>query len=148
MHHIQFQMTDRVRGLGRNGYVIATGIAVDETKQQVFVHNLTSKGQPANGYVGLANPSHFASLLRFSPISLTGWRRDHGKPQVFHTGLCRRLTGLQVGNRVRDYDKSVVEDERDDYRDKGWKAKELQIITTGDTQAEIDAAVAKLNEDL
>lgn len=47
-----------------------------------------------------------------------------------------------------DYDLQTVEDERDDYRDRGWKAKELKIITTGDTQAAIDAAVAELNKDL
>ncbi|WP_085025256.1 hypothetical protein [Ensifer aridi] len=47
-----------------------------------------------------------------------------------------------------DYDLETVKDEYADMRDRGWKAKELKIITTGDTQAEIDAAVAKLNEGL
>jgi hypothetical protein len=47
-----------------------------------------------------------------------------------------------------DYDRRIVEGELDDYRDRGWKAKELKIIETGDTQAEIDAAVRDLNKDL
>lgn len=47
-----------------------------------------------------------------------------------------------------DYDCPTVEDERDDYLDHGWKRRELKIITTGDTQAEIEAAVAELNKDL
>lgn len=47
-----------------------------------------------------------------------------------------------------DYDIDVVNAERADYRDHGWKAKELRVITTGDTQADIEAAVAALNKDL
>lgn len=47
-----------------------------------------------------------------------------------------------------DYDGTAVDAERDDYIDRGWKRKELKIITTGDTQAEIDAAIADLNKDL
>ncbi|PDT45336.1 hypothetical protein CO661_24030 [Sinorhizobium fredii] len=47
-----------------------------------------------------------------------------------------------------DYNCTTVEDERDDFLDRGWKRRELKIITTGDTQAEIDAAVAELNKDL
>ncbi|PBB68286.1 hypothetical protein CK228_13545 [Mesorhizobium sp. WSM4312] len=45
-----------------------------------------------------------------------------------------------------DYDLDTVKAERDEYRDKGWKAKELKIITTTDQQADIDAAVFELNE--
>ncbi len=41
-----------------------------------------------------------------------------------------------------DYDKSVVQDERQDKRDHDVKAKDLHILTVdGDTQADIDAAV-------
>ena len=43
-----------------------------------------------------------------------------------------------------DYDRVTVEGKRDGYRDKGTKARDLRIITTGDAQADIDAAVAVL----
>lgn len=46
------------------------------------------------------------------------------------------------------YDKSDVTCERDDYKDRGYKAKDLKILTVdGDTQEEIDAAVAKFNQE-
>ena len=46
-----------------------------------------------------------------------------------------------------DYSKEVVEQERLDWRDgsPGYKAKDLRVIVSGDTQAEISAAIAKLN---
>src|SRR5690606_33393902 len=45
-----------------------------------------------------------------------------------------------------DYDKSVVEAERDDYHQGGgYPLRHLRIITTSDNQAAIYAAVAKLN---
>lgn len=45
-----------------------------------------------------------------------------------------------------DKDKEVVEAERDDYLDRGFKRKELKIIKTATSrQKEIDAAVAALN---
>lgn len=45
-----------------------------------------------------------------------------------------------------DYDLDTVKAERDDFRDHGWKARELRIITTRTArQSEIDAAIAKLN---
>lgn len=46
-----------------------------------------------------------------------------------------------------DYDRETVEAERDDYRhgSQGIKARDLRIVTTGPTQADIDAAIAKLN---
>ncbi|RVP18165.1 hypothetical protein [Sinorhizobium meliloti] len=47
-----------------------------------------------------------------------------------------------------DYDETTVKQEFADMRDQGWKRRELKIITTGDTQAEINAAVAELNKDL
>lgn len=56
--------------------------------------------------------------------------------------------GCRWAPEFGDYDCTTVEDERDDYLDKGWKRRELKIITTGDTQADIDAAVAALNEDI
>jgi hypothetical protein len=57
--------------------------------------------------------------------------------------------GLTLGHwtpEFGDYDEEVVEEERRYYRiDHGHKAKDLKIIRTGDTQAEIDAGIAKLN---
>jgi len=43
-----------------------------------------------------------------------------------------------------DYDRQVVEDERDDCKDSDPKAK-MKIISTGDSQAAIDAKVSELN---
>ena len=46
-----------------------------------------------------------------------------------------------------DYDKSVVQDERQDKRDHDIKAKDLHILTVdGDTQAAIDAAVNEFRQ--
>jgi len=47
-----------------------------------------------------------------------------------------------------DYDHDTVWDEYLDMRDRGWKRSELKILTTGDKQADIDAAVALLNKDI
>lgn len=44
-----------------------------------------------------------------------------------------------------DYSRSVVVEERDDYRHYSDDYSALKILKTGDTQAEVDAAVAKLN---
>jgi hypothetical protein len=47
-----------------------------------------------------------------------------------------------------DYDKSVVEAERDDYHEGGGhRLADLRIISTGDTQAAINAAIATLNQE-
>lgn len=45
-----------------------------------------------------------------------------------------------------DYDRMLVIFELEDYKDHGVKRKNLKIVTSGDTQAEIDAAVKQLNE--
>ena len=47
-----------------------------------------------------------------------------------------------------DYDYSTVMEEFAEMRDRGWKVKELKVLETGDTQAEIEAAIAKLNKDI
>jgi hypothetical protein len=48
-----------------------------------------------------------------------------------------------------DYDRQVVEDEmRDEYLDKGYRAKRLKIIATADDQASIDARVKEINAKL
>lgn len=47
-----------------------------------------------------------------------------------------------------DYDRSVVQQERDDFRwasQRPWKAKDFKIIATGGKQTEINAAVAAMN---
>lgn len=44
-----------------------------------------------------------------------------------------------------DYDRDVVADEKLDYRDHGYSARDLKIIRTGDTQADIDARIAAMN---
>lgn len=44
-----------------------------------------------------------------------------------------------------DYDRETVEAERDEYL-RDYPAKRLKIIRTGDGQADIEAAVAKLND--
>lgn len=50
---------------------------------------------------------------------------------------------LQFG----DYDRKTVQDELDDYRDKGFYKKALRIVTTNDDQASINAAIDKINAD-
>ncbi|MBD9511933.1 hypothetical protein IB265_34860 [Ensifer sp. ENS10] len=56
--------------------------------------------------------------------------------------------GCKWGIEFGDYDHDTVWDEYLEMRDRGWKRSELKIITTGETQAEIDAAVAELNKDI
>jgi hypothetical protein len=77
----------------------------------------------------------------------TAMRKRQPRPYytlVVHEGdhIADNPWGIAFG----DYDLDTVEAERDEYRDKGWKAKELKIITTTDKQADIDAAVHELNE--
>ena len=59
--------------------------------------------------------------------------------------LLTRDDGGAWGVAFGDYDRTTVDEERADYRDHDWKARDLKIITTGDRQADIVAAVAKLN---
>lgn len=64
----------------------------------------------------------------------------------YHTLLTREDDGkwhIAFG----DYDRQVVVDEKEGYRDgyPGYKAKDLKIITTGDRQADIAREVAMLN---
>jgi hypothetical protein len=70
------------------------------------------------------------------------------KPRLYHSLLSREAPGQPWCIEFGDYDKSVVKAERDDYRQRGFephKAMNLKIITTGETQAAIVAAVAELN---
>lgn len=62
--------------------------------------------------------------------------------------LCERAPDSAWAPQFGDYDKQCVEDERADmlYAGAGRiRAKDLRIVRSGDTQAEIDAAIAKLN---
>jgi len=66
------------------------------------------------------------------------------KPKPYYTLLTRHCGrwGIAFG----DYDRRVVEYEREDYAmGEGYKKKDLKIITTSATQRDIDAAVAQLN---
>lgn len=44
-----------------------------------------------------------------------------------------------------DYDRDTVVDEKLDYQDRGYSARDLKIIRTGDTQADVDARIAAMN---
>ena len=59
--------------------------------------------------------------------------------------LLTREDGTAWAIAFGDYSRATVKEERVDHRDHDWKARDLKIITTGDTQAEIDAAVAEIN---
>jgi hypothetical protein len=44
-----------------------------------------------------------------------------------------------------DYDRQVVEDEKQDFQESYGAACKMKIISTGDSQPDIDAKVAELN---
>lgn len=64
--------------------------------------------------------------------------------RTYHWLLSRDFDGdwtIEFG----DYDKSVVRDERDDYRDHGFKLKDLRIHEGPPNDKYIQGFVAKLN---
>lgn len=61
----------------------------------------------------------------------------------YHSLLLR--TDGRWGVEFGDYDRQCVADERDEYS-RDYPARDLKIITTGDAQADINAAVEKLND--
>lgn len=63
----------------------------------------------------------------------------------YHSLLTRDGAGEPWAIAFGDYDHDVVKDERADYLDHDYKARDLKIITTGDQQADIEAAVRELN---
>ncbi|WP_448955737.1 hypothetical protein [Labrys neptuniae] len=72
------------------------------------------------------------------------------KPRPYHCLLTRQTVNIFEGPQwfleFGDYDRDAVEFEREEYRHSfGYPAKNLRIITTSDRQADIDAAIAKLN---
>jgi hypothetical protein len=72
------------------------------------------------------------------------------KPRTYYTLVAHEgdhIADNPWGIAFGDYDLETVKAERDEYRDKGWKAKELKIITTTDQQTDIDAAVRSLNDE-
>ena len=63
---------------------------------------------------------------------------------AYHTLVVQ--VGTRWGIAFGDHDRETVEFEREDYRDRGWRARWIKIITTKTSrQSEIDAAVAALN---
>ncbi len=64
----------------------------------------------------------------------------------YHTLAVWDCEGQAWGPQFGAYDRQDVDAELEDYRDHGHAKKDLKLITTSDTQAEINAAVAKLNE--
>lgn len=49
------------------------------------------------------------------------------------------------GAQFGDYDRETVAEEKIDYADHGYLARDLKIIRTGDNQTDIDAAIAAMN---
>lgn len=70
------------------------------------------------------------------------------RPRPYYSLLMRDGTPRDTpwGIAFGDYDLDTVKDELADYRDHGWKAKDLKIITTTDQKADIDRVVFELNE--
>jgi hypothetical protein len=67
------------------------------------------------------------------------------KRRVYYTLLSREPHSKRWVIEFGDYDRNVVRDERDDMKDGDYCDHAFKIITTGETQAEIDAEVARLN---
>jgi hypothetical protein len=66
------------------------------------------------------------------------------KPRTYFTLIARDDSpGCPWSIEFGDYVKSVVRDEAEEYRDQGLKTK---IIETGETQREINEAVAAINK--
>jgi hypothetical protein len=79
-----------------------------------------------------------------------GTEMSKRQPRTYYTLVAHEgdhIADNPWGIAFGDYDLETVKAERDEYRDKGWKAKELKIITTTDLQADIDAAVRSLNDE-
>lgn len=59
--------------------------------------------------------------------------------------LAQRIEGVWYP-QFGDYDRAVVDQERQDWRDAGTAlASDLRVISSGARQADINAAIAKLN---
>lgn len=65
----------------------------------------------------------------------------------YHTLLVRDGSpGCPWSIEFGDYSMRVVKDEREDYRDQGFKASELKIITTAEDQGAIEHEVREINK--
>lgn len=65
------------------------------------------------------------------------------KPRAYYT-LAVREDGRWTP-QFGDYDRELVEFERQDYRDHGHKARDLKIVTSIAGRRFVEAAIAKLN---
>ncbi len=63
----------------------------------------------------------------------------------YYTLCIRHETSGNFCPEFGDWSRSVVMDERDDLLDHDIKRKNIRVISTGGTQAEINAGVARLN---
>lgn len=63
----------------------------------------------------------------------------------YHSLLVRDNAASPWGIHFGDYDREVVDAERDDITDGDYRRSNTKIITTDDAQAAIDAAVSALN---
>jgi hypothetical protein len=68
----------------------------------------------------------------------------------YYTLLSREMDAPGTGQlrwtiEFGDYSKGIVQSEFENFLDHGFRRKDLRIITTGDDQASIEAAVADLN---
>jgi hypothetical protein len=99
-------------------------------------------------------PHDFATPMTTTRKRFAGQRGigPQGGPSGKESTMARQYHTLLLLDRgtwrleFGDYDKSTVEAERDDYHQGGgYELQDLRIITTGDTQAAINAAVAKFN---
>lgn len=65
----------------------------------------------------------------------------------YHTLLVREDVVRRWQFHFGDYDRNVVVQERDDITEHDYLKKNTKIITTGDDQKDIDAAINKLNQE-
>ena len=65
----------------------------------------------------------------------------------YYVLLVQETAGERFGVQFGDYENYVVKDEYQEYRDKGYKPAQLQVLgVEGDTQNEIDIAVNRFNQ--
>ena len=66
------------------------------------------------------------------------------KNKTYYT-LATNEDGAGWAIHAGDYDRDAILDEQDDFCDGGIPRRLTKILRTGDAQADIDAAIAKLN---
>jgi hypothetical protein len=65
--------------------------------------------------------------------------------RLYFSLLTREYEGAPWGPQFGDYQRSYVQAELEDYRRQDYAAKDLMIITTGDSARDIAMKVAELN---